>query len=167
MLLPLLLWGPVAMIQEGVTFSLGLLTPGGDAAWISTLGVPQPVILLFGIILLAAGVGGVALLLPLAGIDPHDSPRRKKFIILAGMCSLMVIRFAYSLLAAPESTAENLIPLVFSLLLATIVVLVHPPLTRTANKISLTESTPVQWSVSAVALFFGVAMFVFQIFVLE
>ena len=31
-LLPGLFWGPVAMIQEGVNFSLGLLTPGGDAA---------------------------------------------------------------------------------------------------------------------------------------
>ena len=30
-LLPFLLWGPIAMIQEGVTFSLGMMTPGGDA----------------------------------------------------------------------------------------------------------------------------------------
>ena len=31
-LLPLLLWGPIALVQEGVTFSLGLLTAGGDAS---------------------------------------------------------------------------------------------------------------------------------------
>jgi len=48
-LLPLLLWGPVAMIQEGVTFSLGLLTPGGDAQWITTLGVPGFLLLVMGV----------------------------------------------------------------------------------------------------------------------
>jgi len=30
-LLPLLLWGPIALVQEGVTLSLGMLTPGGGA----------------------------------------------------------------------------------------------------------------------------------------
>lgn len=45
MLLPFVLWGPVAMVQEGVSFSLGLLTLGDDAQWIAAAGVPKAVIL--------------------------------------------------------------------------------------------------------------------------
>jgi hypothetical protein len=163
-LLPLLLWGPVAMIQEGVTFSLGLLTPGGDAAWISTLGVPQPIILLSGIIFLTAGIGGVAFLLPLAGINLNDPPRTRLFIVLAGMCSLMLIRAAHSVLAAPESTMENLAPLVLSLLLAAIVVMVNPPITRIAGKVTSPEIMPVGWSASILALTLAASMYAFQIF---
>jgi len=166
-LLPLLLWGPVAMIQEGVTFSLGLLTPGGDGEWIAMLGVPQPIILMAGIILLIAGIAGIALLLPLAGIKNEDSPRYKLVIILVSMCSLMLIRSIYSMLIAPDSTMENLIPLVFSLLLAATIVLVHQPITKIADAITLAESPQVTWSASFISITLGMTIFLLQVFALN
>ena len=163
MLLPLLILGPVAMIQEGVTFSLGLLTPGGDAEWISTLGIPQPIILVVGILLLVGGLGALTLILPLAGVEHDDSPRRNLFIVLVSMCSLMMVRSAHSFLAVPESTMENLIPLVFSLLLAAIVVLAHPPAAKIADRMVLSKQLPVTWSASWTAMALGMSMFIFQI----
>ena len=53
-LLPFLIWGPVAMIQEGVTFTLGGLTPGGDAGWMAAAGLPWAEILSAGTLLLVA-----------------------------------------------------------------------------------------------------------------
>lgn len=165
--LPLLLWGPIAMIQEGVTFSLGLLTPGGDAALIATLGVPKFIILVIGILSLAGGIGTLAMLLPLAGIQAADPPLLRLFIILAGMCSLMLLRASHSFLASPESSKENLIPLIFSLILALIVVWLHPPIVRKASKISLAGLPLVTWFASGFSLILGLSMFIFQAFVLH
>jgi len=91
-LLPLLLWGPVALVQEGVTFSLGLLTPGGDAALIAASGVPAGLVLGAGILLLATGVGGVCLLLPQAGLSPSASFPFKLRVVAGGMVPFMVAR---------------------------------------------------------------------------
>jgi hypothetical protein len=117
-LLPLLLWGPIALIQEGVTFSLGLLTPGGDAQWIAILGIPLPIILITGITFLITGLCLVALLFYLAGMRRDDPFGQKLSILFAGMCSLMLIRNIHSFWVAPFQIMENLIPLVFYLLLA-------------------------------------------------
>ena len=125
-LLPLLLWGPVAMIQEGVNFSLGLLTPGGDAAWISTLGFPKPLILAFGILLIFAGLLILSALLTSMGMTAGQSPFRTFLMVFLGMCTLLLIRFIYSTAVQPEFFLENLIPFVFSLLLAALLVLLQP-----------------------------------------
>jgi hypothetical protein len=162
-LLPLLIWGPVAMVQEGVTFSLGLLTPGGDARWITALGIPPGVILAAGILLLLAGVVAISQLLPLAGIEPEDSFGRKFMIIVIGMGSLMLIRFVVSSLALNEISMENLIPLVFSLLLASIVVSIQQPVARMIGKKMLIESPPFNWPAWMVALILGASVFTFQI----
>jgi hypothetical protein len=69
--------------------------------------------------------------------------------------------------AAPESTMENLIPLVFSLLLATVIALVHRPITKMADEITLTQSPQLNWSASFVSLTLGTTIFVFQIFALN
>jgi hypothetical protein len=166
-LLPLVLWGPVSMVQEGVTFSLGLLTPGGDAQWIATLGIPQQVILLAGILLLMAGIGTITTLLPLAGVKRDEPQRTKLLILLVGMCSLMLIRSVHSFLASPGSIMENFIPLLFSILLAAIVVLLHEPVSRIMRKIILSETPPVTWSASALALILGASVFLFQVFAMN
>lgn len=166
-LLPFLLWGPVAMIQEGVTFSLGLLTPGGDGQWIMVLGIPQAFILMTGIFLLIAGMIGITLLLPLAGIKVDDSPRQNFMIILVSMCSLMLVRSAHAVLVAPGAVMENLIPLVFSLLLAAIISLSYRKITQVAGKFSITEPALVAGSAAALALILGAGMFALQLFLLK
>jgi hypothetical protein len=153
------------MVQEGVTFTLGLLTPGGDAQWIATIGVPQSVILVVGILLLVAGIGTITTLLPLVGIEKDDPQRRKLLIVLVGMCSLMLIRFLYSSLTSPEATMENFIPLVLSTLLAAIVVLLHKPITQLVSKTTLKEPYLLTWPAYALALLLGISMLLFQFFV--
>jgi hypothetical protein len=167
MLLPLMFWGPVAMVQEGVTFSLGLMTPGGDAHWIANMGIPRFVILVAGILLLLVGIALITRLLPLIGIMRRDSIWRKYSILMVGMCSLMLIRSANSILASPETITENLIPLIFSLLLAGIVVLLHMPLTSFVESMQISPDNPVTWSAVALAMILGTSMFVFQIIALN
>jgi hypothetical protein len=162
-LLPFLLWGPVAMIQEGVNFSLGLLTPGGDASWIVAWGIPQALLLISGGFLLLAGVGVLTLLLPLAGIQRGDPFKRKLLIVLAGMCALMLIRSAHSFLVSPESIMENLYPLVLSLILAFIAAALHKPITSLSTKISSQETPLISWSAASFAIALGFGLFFFQI----
>ena len=167
LLLPLLMWGPVAMVQEGVTFSLGLLTPGGDAQWVVGLGIPAMIVLMVGIVLLMAGMIMIAGLITLAGIQPSLSFERKYFIVLLGMGSLMLIRFVHSLAAAPQSINENMIPLVFTLLLSALVAALQAPMAWIMDQAILKEPAPISWSSAASGLILGSGMFLFQVLALN
>jgi len=165
-LLPFLLWGPLAMIQEGVNFLLGMMTPGGDAQWIAAMGVPHLLLLLTGSFLLIAGVKTISLLLPLTDIQRDGSFRDKFLIVLLGMCTLAFIRFIHSVVASPISIMENLIPMIFSLLLATFVVLLYKPVRESTHSVK-EKPRPVTWSVTASSLALGISMLLFQIAVLN
>jgi hypothetical protein len=165
-LLPLLLWGPIAMIQEGVNYSIGMMTPGGDAQWIAAMGVPRPLLLLTGSFLLLAGVKTISLLLPLTDIQHDESFKDKYLIVILGMCSLMFIRFIHSVVASPSSVGENLVPLIISLLLAVFVVLLYKPTSESAHA-TKQKIKPVSWLVTASSLTLGISMFLFQIAVLN
>jgi len=162
-LLPFLLLGPITMIQEGVNFSLGMMTPGGDAQWIATMGIPRLILVLIGSFLILAGVKTISLLLPLADIK-QDAPFKNKFlVVLLGMCSLTFIRFIHSVFASPTSVVENLVPLIFSLLLAVIVVLLYKPMSGSAHS-AQEKLNPVTWSITATSLTLGISLFLFQLF---
>lgn len=162
-LLPFLIWGPVACIQEGVTFSLGLLTPGGDARWVSTLGISPIIILIFGILLLIMGIFGIALLLSQSGLRTSDPLWQKFLVILTGMGSLMIIRAIYSSFVSPAAKLENLIPLVFSFILAIVITILHRPLSNwiTASNLSI-ESSMFRFA-PLFSILLGTLIFVFQI----
>jgi len=160
-LLPFLLWGPIAMIQEGVNFSLGMMTPGGDAQWITAMGMPKLILVLIGSFLLIAGLKTISLLLPLTNMERAFPFKDKFLIVLLGMCSLIFIRFIHSVVASPTSIVENLVPLIFSLLLAAFVVLLYKP----TGEITHTEKfKPVARSVTAFSLTLGISLFLFQLF---
>jgi len=159
-LLPFLLWGPVALIQDGVTFSFGLLTPGGDAEWIAAPGIPRYVILIIGIAFLVTGLGLVSYLLPAAGIKRCDAFKDRLFILLAGMCPLMLIRCVHSFMFTPAQILEDLIPLMLSLILVVCITSVHELIARMTD---LPESVHVSGKALILALFLGTAMFVFQL----
>jgi len=160
--LPLQLWGPVALIQEGVTFSLGLLTPGGDAAWVAAWGPPAPIVLVAGIFFLAAGVVTLTWLLQRMGLLA-ESPGQNYLVIVAGMGSLMFLRSVYAFLNAPGLALENLVPALFSLLLALIVVLIVKPV-RARLKNPSKRITPVaSWQETAWAMFLGAGLFCLQL----
>lgn len=162
-LLPLMFWGPVALIQEGVTFSLGLLTPGGDAQWVASLGIPEILILLGGITLLALGIGIISQLLRLTGIEESASFGKKYAIVVTGMCSLMLLRFTHSSLTSSQSILENFIPLVFSLLLGLIVACVNQFMIRPRITKLSTKSAIVSWPAVLLSVVLGLSMFTFQI----
>jgi len=48
-LVPFTLWGPVALVQEGVNLSLGLLSAGSDARWLVTWGIPSWLLITLGV----------------------------------------------------------------------------------------------------------------------
>ena len=162
-LLPLLVWGPVAMIQEGVTFSLGFLTPGGDAEWISTLGFSKTVILITGILLIFSGLMILSLLLSKLGVTEGRSRFETFGMILLGMCSLMLIRFLYSAIVQPQFIIEDLVPLVFSLILAVIVALIHPLILKNIKGHPPDQRPSLNYGAIITAIAMGSGVFIFQI----
>lgn len=163
MLLPLLLWFPLALVQEGINFSLGSLTPGGDFELIVNWGVPAPLLLALGILFLAFGIVLLCMLLPLVSLIPTDSFGRKIAIVVGGMASYMFVRFLFISLTSPDHAQEQVIPLIFSLLLATIVVLLFNPLYQLLNRISESESASVTWPEVVVSLVLGLGIVIFQL----
>ena len=164
--LPYILWGPVALIQEGVTFTFGFLTPGGDAQWISQAGVPVFVIAGVGILFLCTGLVIIAALLPQIGLRREDGFWRKFMVVFVGMVSLMLLRMFYTVFVAPAALVENAVPLILSVLLALVVVLLHSAFTRRIGKKTL-RSGVATWSDAYVAFIMGAGILVFQIIVLN
>lgn len=162
-LLPLLIWGPVAMIQEGVTFSLGFLTPGGDAEWISKLGISKTIILITGILLIFSGLMILSFLLSKLGVTEGRSRFETFGMILLGMCSLMFIRFLYSAIVQPQFIIEDLVPLVFALILAVIVVIIQPVILKNLQG-TLSNPYPLLTQGAVLtAIAMGSGVFIFQI----
>jgi hypothetical protein len=162
-LLPLLMWGPVALIQEGVNLSLGLLNPGADAELIVEWGVPAHMLVGFGLTLLLAGIILICWLLPLLNLSPADSFERKFGTVASGMVSLMVVRLLYSYLTAPSSAQENTVPLVFSVLLATILVVLYDVLYPLLSRKSITKSASITWPSVLLSTALAGGMILFQI----
>jgi len=117
-LLPLLLMLPLSMIQEGVTFSLGLLTPCGDSAWIVDWGMPAPLLVTIGALLLLAGVLLLAGLLPIAGLSRNERFARRLAFVASSMLPFMVVRLAVSAARSTTGLIENAVPLVFGAILS-------------------------------------------------
>jgi glycerol uptake facilitator-like aquaporin len=152
------------MVQEGVTFSLGLLTPGGDAQWVVAAGIPMAVVLAVGIGLLLTGIIMTSWQLSRVIFD-QDAPFWSRFlVVLVGISSLMLVRAIHATMAAPALTTENLIPLIFSVLLASIVVFLQNPLATVLNKARRTPRR-ISWPSVASAMALGMAMFLFQVVV--
>jgi hypothetical protein len=162
-LLPLLLWGPVALVQEGVTFSLGMLTPGGDAQLIVDWGVPAAVLVSLGVLSLALGISLICGLLPLANLSPADTLSRKFIVVTGGMVSFMFLRLLVSSFFSPDSALENTVPLVFALLLASVVAMLYGPLYQILNCISRTEPVSVTWPVAIFSMTLGAGVVMLQL----
>jgi hypothetical protein len=88
----------------------------------------------------------------------------KLLIVLAGISALMLVRAIHATVAAPALTTENLIPLIFSVLLASIIVLLQNPLAIVLHN---TPGTPrrLSWPSVASAMTLGIAIFFFQVIV--
>jgi hypothetical protein len=127
------------------------------------LGILKALILGFGVLILLGGVVGVAILLPIAGIKRDDSFGLKVLVLFLGMGSLMIIRFFYSVIAAPKYIIEDLVPLVFSLILILIVVMIHPKLYDLVKKNNREKIYQPSWKASLICLLMGTGMFGLQL----
>lgn len=115
---PLIMWGPVAMIQEGVNLSLGLLSPGSDAQWLAQWGAPNPLLIAAGAALILAGTGLIGRILDRRlGLGEWRFPARFTLLFF-GLGFLIILRAAAALFQSPAAAAENLVPLAFALILA-------------------------------------------------
>lgn len=158
---------PVALIQEGVTFSLGLLTPGGDASHVAAWGIPVPLLAVLGVGLLVAGVAILGLLLPLAGVSPNNGGRRNLILIGAAMIGLMLLRFAVSVGLRSGDSLEATVPLVFSLLLAAATAAVFAPVQRRLGvRLVVMERAPAIFRASG-GLVLAVAVIILQLSILN
>lgn len=163
LLLPMVLWGPLSLVQEGVTFSLGMLTPGGDAELIVDWGVPAFVLVSLGVLFLVLGIALICWLLPLVGLSPADSFSRKFGIVAGGMLTFMVIRLLVSGFGSPNLLVENTVPLVFSLLLATIVVVAYRRVYSVLGRVSRTQLESVTRREAVTSMALGVSMVLLQL----
>ncbi len=155
--LPIKIWMPIALVQEGVTFSIGSLTTGGDAYWISeSTGINIAFIVVFGVILLSLGVWMISK--ELSGISEIKNLNiiNRILLLFFGFGSLMIIRALYSIFINLDLLVENLVPLAFSLIIAIIVALIinDKAKEKTVNPIKAYNS-----------LMMGVFMFIYQIII--
>ncbi|MDH3308932.1 MAG: hypothetical protein OEO77_15640, partial [Acidimicrobiia bacterium] len=96
--LPVVMWGPLALVQEGVGMIIGLVDyPDLESDWVRvmTAGVPPAMIGLSVAVLLVAGSVWLLLLMPLAGIGAEDSYWTNLVIFLAGVPLLMLGAVGY------------------------------------------------------------------------
>ncbi len=166
-LLPLLLWGPISLIQEGVTFSLGMLTPGGDADLLVNWGIPAGVLIGLGILFFALGIAMICWLLPLVNLSPAYSFGRVFGVVTGSMVSFMFLRLLFSSIRSPNLITENTVPLVFALLLATLVAGLYKPLHPLLSRISRVKLADATWPAAVTSVALGVGMVVLQLAVLN
>jgi hypothetical protein len=129
--------------------------------------LPQPLVLLSGILLLVGGILSIPMLLPLAGLDDREPVWRKFSVVILGMGSLMVIRFLHSLMTAPKNLTENLYPLFLALLLSFIIASLQEPIARVRRKWFEFPSTFNNWTSVVISWILGGSVFLLQIIVLN
>jgi uncharacterized membrane protein YozB (DUF420 family) len=163
LLLPLLIWGPLSLVQEGVTFSLGLLTPGGDASWVARLGIPSAVILTTGILFLLGGIFILIMLLPTAGVAPQQPFVHRLVRLVIAFSFLMLVRALHAIWLQPSAFLENFIPLFFTVILSFLVVGLQRPLTAIFTSRFASTPETITLSPAFTALVLGAGMFFLQI----
>jgi uncharacterized membrane protein YidH (DUF202 family) len=103
--------------------------------------------------------------LPLAGLPPSASFGTKLGVVTGGMVSFMVLRLLGSAMTSPGHVQENLLPLLFALLLAAAVAGLYGPLhrNRIVSRISARQPLPIRRSAIALSAALAIAMVVFQL----
>lgn len=100
---PLLLWAPLACVQEGFGQIMTVSSPGSDAARMVAAGFPQPVLIAVCVVLLLLGFFLFGIVFPVGGISP-DTPFFRRLAILAGgMIPYGLLTLLVSALASPNS----------------------------------------------------------------
>lgn len=162
--LPVLMWGPVALAQEGVGLVIGLVDyPNVRSDWVKVMVAGVPVLVIGGLalVVLVAGFMWFQLLVPLLGIWAEDPRRRLLVVLPAGIPLLMLGAVIYLTLAgsnAAEGTGYVLqnrtIALGASLGFMAAVVALYRPMFPILDRISHTTPAALAWrdAVPAISL---------------
>ncbi len=171
--LPIVMWGPVAVLQEGVGMIIGLVDyPDVESDWVSVMlaGVPPAAIGLLSAALLVAGSVWVLMLIPLAGLRAEDTFGRKALVFMAGIPLLLVSAVVYLQLfgtasSSPEGMVEQnrMIALGASVAFVVILAALHKPLFPRLDGISHTDPEDVSGRDVGLALSLGAAVFIFEL----
>jgi hypothetical protein len=117
-LVPLALWGPVALAQEGVNLSLGLLSAGSDARWLVEWGIPSWLLIALGVFLTFLAIILIGRILSKGLVTPEIPFWGKFALIFFGLAFLMILRTLVSMFRTAAAALENLVPLAFACILA-------------------------------------------------
>ena len=171
--LPVVMWGPLALVQEGVAMIIGLVDyPDVESDWVRVMnaGVPPAMIGLAVAVLLVAGSVWLLLLMPLAGISAEDPYWTKLLVFLAGVPLLLLGAVVYlGVIGSSGSSPAGMVQQNRSIALGASVGLVaslsalHRPLFARLERISHTETSPVSWRDAGLAVAMGAAVFVFML----
>ena len=101
---PLLLWGPLACVQEGIGQVMTLSDHGSDAARIIAAGFPEPLLILVSILFILVGIFLFALIFPVSGISRDFSFFKRSGIIAAGMIPYGLLTLLISILASSNQS---------------------------------------------------------------
>jgi hypothetical protein len=154
-LLPLMLWGPIALVQESTTalVQLGTVEAGSDFVRITAAGVPEPLLMAGAALGLLGGLALLVTLIPVSGM-PHEVPGWSRLAVLStGMGGYLLLSLLVSMALGYEAAdiARNGRLLGFVLLLAGMIAAAYrPPLTRRLTSPSVVSSRDV-WIVSTTA----------------
>jgi hypothetical protein len=167
------MWGPLALLQEGVGMIIGLVDyPDLESDWVRVMnaGVPPAMIGLLVAVLLVAGSVWVLLLMPLAGISAEDPYWGKLVTFLAGVPLLMLGAVVYlGVIGSSGSSPAGMVQQNRSIALGASMGLVaslsalHRPLLARLDMISHTETSPVRWSDAGLAVAMGAGVMVFML----
>jgi hypothetical protein len=161
-LLPLILWGPVALVQEGVNLSLGLLSVGSDARWLVAWGFPSWLLVGLGVVFILSAIGLFTWILAARVVSPELSFWRRFALIFFGLAFLVILRAVVSLFRSPAAAVENLVPLGFAVVLALIIASLVGWLVQRRPAARL-ESDNLTWCNSLFALGMGLGLLLIQI----
>jgi hypothetical protein len=145
---PLLLWGPLACVQEGIGQIMTTSDVGSDAARMIAAGFPEPLLIVISVFLLLVGIFLFGLAFPVVGIS-RDTPFFKRLgIIVGGMIPYGLLTLLICVLASPNqqdvSRSYNIIG--GFAIIAIIVAAIFPAVGLLANRFRIRMDFQVKWS---------------------
>ena len=144
---PLLFWGPLACVQEGIGQIMTTSDFGSDAARMIAAGFPELLLVVISIVLILIGIFLFGLVFPIGGISP-DTPFLKRLgIIASGMISYGLLTLLVCVLASPNqqdvSRSYNIIG--GFAIIAVIVAAAYSPLRLIVRRFRIRTDFQVKW----------------------
>ena len=144
---PLLFWGPLACVQEGIGQIMTTSDFGSDAARMIAAGFPEPMLVTICIVLILIGIFLFGIVFPIGGIST-DTPFFKRLgIIAGGMIPYGLLTLLICLLISPNqqdvSRSYNIIG--GFAIIALIVAAVYSPLRLIVRRFRIRTDFQVKW----------------------